>query len=228
MRLTTVLRFLVLLGLCIMIIPGVLSTTLKGNVYNASLEKISNVVVVVDSDPVQRYVVKNGTYEFELTPGEYELSARSFSDGDVTLGADVKIRIKNEGTFVSDLVLEPINDTPIIDEPKDNGYRKLFQMTDVLLAVGIIIVVIAIVFKLKRRKKNEGGEKFDDNARQILDIVKEEKRITQKELRNRFDLSEAKISLLISELENKGMIKRIKKGRGNILVFNSDRPKSRE
>lgn len=221
-------RFLVLLGLCIMIIPGVISTTLKGNVYNASLEKISNVVVVVDSDPVQRYVVKNGTYKFELTPGEYELSARSFSDGDVTLGADVKIRIKNEGTFVSDLVLKPINDTPIIDEPKDNGYRKLFQMTDVLLAVGIIIVVIAIVFKLKRRKKNEGGEKFDDNTRQILDIVKEEKRITQKELRNRFDLSEAKISLLISELENKGMIKRIKKGRGNILVFNSERPKSRE
>ena len=62
----------------------------------------------------------------------------------------------------------------------------------------------------------------------IIRIIKENKgRITQKDIRKQIPLSEAKISLMITELEDKGIVKRIKKGRGNIIIlskkFNSDR-----
>ncbi|MGV8150973.1 MAG: helix-turn-helix transcriptional regulator [Candidatus Woesearchaeota archaeon] len=60
---------------------------------------------------------------------------------------------------------------------------------------------------------------LDPAKPKALLIIKENERITQKELRKHFPLSEAKISLIISELEHEGKIKKIKKGRGNILIY---------
>ncbi|PIU72321.1 hypothetical protein COS79_03525, partial [Candidatus Woesearchaeota archaeon CG06_land_8_20_14_3_00_33_13] len=54
----------------------------------------------------------------------------------------------------------------------------------------------------------------------IIKIIKDNKgRVTQKEIRKQIPLSEAKISLMITELEDKGIVKRIKKGRGNIIIL---------
>ncbi|MGV8141478.1 MAG: DUF7343 domain-containing protein [Candidatus Woesearchaeota archaeon] len=38
-------------------------------------------------------------------------------------------------------------------------------------------------------------------------------------MRRHIPLSEAKVSLIISDLEDKGNIRKIKKGRGNVLIF---------
>jgi len=43
-------------------------------------------------------------------------------------------------------------------------------------------------------------------------------RLTQRELRKQVDYSEAKVSLDLDVLESQGLIKRIKKGRGNIII----------
>ncbi|MBI2147814.1 winged helix-turn-helix transcriptional regulator [Candidatus Woesearchaeota archaeon] len=57
-------------------------------------------------------------------------------------------------------------------------------------------------------------------GQQILDILqKNERRMTQKDIRKELPLSEAKVSLLITELEHAGKIKKIKKGRGNIVIL---------
>ena len=54
----------------------------------------------------------------------------------------------------------------------------------------------------------------------VLKIIMEQGgRTTQKEIRKKIPLSEAKISLMISELEAKGKVQKIKKGRGNIIVL---------
>jgi len=59
-------------------------------------------------------------------------------------------------------------------------------------------------------------------SKELQDILsfidKEGGRTTQKDIRKNFPQSEAKISLMIAELEEKGLIKRIKKGRGNIII----------
>jgi len=63
---------------------------------------------------------------------------------------------------------------------------------------------------------------LDEYGSLIFNIIKKEKRTTQKDIRSKVPLSEAKISLVISDLEDKGMIRKIKKGRGNILIFVKD------
>ena len=58
-----------------------------------------------------------------------------------------------------------------------------------------------------------------DIAKLIEFLKKEGGRTTQKDIRNEIPLSEAKISLMISELEHKGIIDKVKKGRGNIILL---------
>jgi uncharacterized membrane protein len=50
-------------------------------------------------------------------------------------------------------------------------------------------------------------------------VRKEGGRTTQKELRSVLPYSEAKVSLMIAELESIGRLKKIKRGRGNIIVL---------
>jgi len=55
---------------------------------------------------------------------------------------------------------------------------------------------------------------------EVLDVIRSYKgRITQKELRSRLKYSEVKVSLMLSELERRGLIKKLKKGRENIVIL---------
>ena len=54
----------------------------------------------------------------------------------------------------------------------------------------------------------------------VISIIKKHQgRINQLDLRDELPFSEAKVSLIIKELEHKGILEKIKKGRGNILVL---------
>ena len=54
-------------------------------------------------------------------------------------------------------------------------------------------------------------------------LIQEGGRTTQKGIRKQIQLSEAKISLMIAELEHKGIIEKIKKGRGNIIILKKNK-----
>lgn len=63
-----------------------------------------------------------------------------------------------------------------------------------------------------------------DDLQEILDIViSNGGRITQKELRGKLRYSEAKVSLIVSDLENRGIVEKFKKGRGNIIIIRDDK-----
>jgi uncharacterized membrane protein len=85
----------------------------------------------------------------------------------------------------------------------------------------IILISLTILFFIKKRKDktNINLEDEDELLEQIYQIIKKEKRTTQKDLRKKLPYSEAKISLVLSELENKGKIEKIKKGRSNIIIL---------
>ena len=73
----------------------------------------------------------------------------------------------------------------------------------------------------KAKKEASTEELVEDLADKVLNFIKEnDGRTTQKDIRKQFPLSEAKISLVITELEHKGLVKRIKKGRGNVIILN--------
>jgi uncharacterized membrane protein len=60
-----------------------------------------------------------------------------------------------------------------------------------------------------------------EDCRQVLAILeKHDGRITQLDLRKALPYSEAKVSLIVSDLESRGLVKKIKKGRGNVLILN--------
>jgi len=54
----------------------------------------------------------------------------------------------------------------------------------------------------------------------VLSIIRgRDGRITQKDLRLRLNCSEAKASLMITDLEDRGLVKKVKKGRGNVIIL---------
>jgi len=70
----------------------------------------------------------------------------------------------------------------------------------------------------QHKKELEQEPGYIDKAIEI--IKKNDGRITQKELRKEMlYLSESKFSLIVTELEHKGKIEKVKKGRGNIILL---------
>ncbi len=67
----------------------------------------------------------------------------------------------------------------------------------------------------------EEEDEEPDYLNNTLDIIKKnEGRITQKKLRKEMmHLSEGKVSLILTELEHKGLIEKVKRGRGNVILL---------
>ncbi len=59
-----------------------------------------------------------------------------------------------------------------------------------------------------------------DDLQGVISIIRSHKgQITQKELRSRLNYSEVKVSTMLSELEKRGLIKKLKNGRENIVIL---------
>jgi len=138
-----------------------------------------------------------------------------------------------------DLILEDKDGIELSDVfVEDNKENKSIYY--IFISFFIILLVLAY-FLLRREQYNaekkeleevdkavELAEKLekkemgivDSELDRLIDIIKKEGgRTTQKELRKNIPLSEAKISLMISELEHKKIIEKVKKGRGNIIIL---------
>lgn len=206
------------------------ATKIHGTVYDTSLNSVEDSVVEVNSVPLQRMISKDGSYSFNLNPGDYVITARY--DG---MLARESVSIKDEsGDYVLDLFLFPtfeeeedlFNTTGIeINNPyfRGRGYSLL------IIAVVVVAAFSVALFVYKKRAKpgnqNKTAEKQNETgvADELDDVVafikSEGGRVTQKDIRKKFPLSEAKISLVISELEHRGIVEKIKKGRGNVIVL---------
>ncbi len=58
------------------------------------------------------------------------------------------------------------------------------------------------------------------DLQEVLSIIRgRDGRITQKDLRLLLNCSEAKASLMITDLEDRGLVKKVKKGRGNVIIL---------
>ncbi len=224
------------------------AATIYGNIYGPDLNKLEKrVEVEVDSSPRQYQVSTDGKYSFFLLVGQYTIKAKYEQYGRVKYIAEERITVKDEGEFRHDIVMYPspeeeervVNET--VEEPEDDPNKKQEILLFVIIGSVFVISILFVVYFLKRgkkkeyiqEKKEEGSESFVaikekkeevetiESLDGIIKIIKDNKgRVTQKEIRKQIPLSEAKISLMITELEDKGIVKRIKKGRGNIIILN--------
>ncbi len=216
------------------------AVTLQGTIYNTNLEPEPDVLIEINTIPEQRLLAREGTYLFEVSPGTYTLTAQK-EDLIVT----EEVYIVAEGTYVFDLFLLPefseeddlwqLTEEELVE---DESGAFLWQY----IIAGIILLILGHRFYMARKRygslwtfrkrmKEEAAKTIEQHKEDLakepsyiertLEIIqKHDGRITQKELRKEMlYLSEAKISLILTELEHKGKIEKIKKGRGNVVVI---------
>jgi uncharacterized membrane protein len=216
----------------LVLIPSVLGATIHGTVYDFGLNKLTNAVVEINTTPHQQMVAANGTYSFVVPQGTYTLEARhQKSDSEI----EENITVKSEGDYVLDLILLPSldQDEELLDTPDVPLVEDIVQdkpVTQWLLWIVVFAVLAYLVYKVSRRP-TKVTEKVKEVIREIREVAvpddlqkimkfieNEGGRTTQKDIRKQFPYSEAKISLMIDELEAKGLVKKVKKGRGNLIL----------
>lgn len=219
------------------------AAVISGSIYDLALQKESNVIVEINTMPKQLMVSKGGEYAFNVKPGNYTLYAHtSVSESTESLVVD------DDGNYTLDIILgESFIDVPSFKLPEsdinlslENPKEKTNSINVFVIIFGMILIILLCITgvylfmytKKAKSSKHEFTEKhksgnvvekpLDEYEHKVMGIIKKEKRTTQKDLRKEIPLSEAKISLIISDLESKGKIRKIKKGRGNILIFVKD------
>lgn len=234
MKLLTIMIFLVLL------IQTTEAAVIQGTIYDNALKKMDTVLLKVNTTPEQTFLSKDGKYSFELEKGDYLLTA--YSRTTTILIANENISITKEGDYIIDLFLFPsledeedlfqeIDFTPPEFEESKSFDWKTPAMFAFVFLIGVILFFLPIG-KKKPKDENEeesregnGKRNREDNAQDtdlIIQLLKKEGRLTQKELRRQLPYSEAKVSLMVAELEHKKKIKKIKKGRANIILLEGE------
>ncbi len=285
------------------------SATIHGVVYEwNTFQPLENVIVNVNSTPVQSMVCKYGTYSFELPEGNYKISASYYEDSSLIYYAEDFVNITDEGSYVLDLLLFPdysqsassINGSSSsnqsISSQNATAVQSNFIFIDTILITVLILLVLFFLLRHSTEKKTtlagkrhqagkqeKAGEKVilipepiqftespesiktgsqeleetdpeetvptemivaePDNTtsttleailkgpmpadlQEIVDIIRAHGgRMTQKDLRSKLKYSEGKVSLMLFDLEKRGMIQKFKRGRGNvILLVEQDQP----
>jgi len=228
---TYIIFFLVLLY-------SVSAATITGTIYDIELKEVNNAIIEVNTTPTQRVVSTNGTYSLDVKPGIYEITVKHRPDKFFLFTTAEPLIVKEEGKYILDLFVFPdfgeeeeiLNETEEDvaiweeEEPKGIAYYTLVVVLLVALAILIKVMWNGKAKPIKKPTKPKTITKEvvleDEDLAQVLKIIRKQGgRTTQKDIRKEIPLSEAKISLLIAELEEKGLVKKIKKGRGNIIIL---------
>ena len=231
------LKVLMYLFIWVVLVSLANAATIHGTVYDLSLKKMSNARVEINTSPKQFLIAQNGSYAFNVPNGLYTIKAQLIQKNDVIASVQENITIRQEGSYVLDLILFPDVEEGVEDiniEVYENVVETNDKKYSTLIGAVILLALVAIstaIYYFKKRKKQEKetvknedkktGEKHENgDLGQIIKIIRQEGgRATQKDIRKQIPLSEAKISLMIAELEHKGIIEKIKKGRGNIIIL---------
>ena len=232
----------------VFIFPFILGATLSGSVYNSNLQIEKNVLVEMGTAPSQKLLAKNGTYAFEVPLGKFTLSAQKNSlvvEEEINIvkeGAFIRDIFLIPNLDDEEQLWQQTEEELILDvETKELGKGSIREIISYVL-LGVVFIFAIIRFIKVRRKygllslfrkkvKAEQQKTLEQHKEdlanepgyleQVLELIKKnDGRITQKEFRREMlHLSEAKISLILTELEHKGKIEKVKKGRGNVLLL---------
>ncbi len=239
---------LVLTIILICLLPSILAATIKGTVYNSDLLAEKDVLIEINTLPPQKLLAKEGTYSFDMPPGKYRLSARKEEiviTEEVTIVKEgvFVVDLFLIPDFEDEEQLWQETEEELLTEEEsafNEGINIKKVISYILLGIIFLIVIIRIVLARRKygtlrlfRKRIQAEQhktveqhqaelqKEPQHIEKTLRIIQEhEGRISQKELRKEMlYLSEAKISLILTELEHQGKIEKIKKGRGNVILL---------
>ncbi len=240
------LRLILLILLITSLIPCAQAAKVNGTVYEWSdFEKpFKNVVVELEknSTRLQLDISQTGSYEFDgLSPGNYIIRAKYYRNNILEYSGEENVSIEDADDFKNmDILLFPPTDSEVeylgdINLTSETGIRKEDYLNENALIILLLLFSAAITFHLVRKRKKISVEPAENRAPPPEDPASEQElpqdlkdlynlilgmggRTTQKDLRKKMSCSEAKVSLMITDLENRGLIRKIKKGRSNIII----------
>jgi len=222
--------------LLFLFICTVQAATLQGVVYDYSFDRIDNVQVQLGGE---KDITEKGEYSFEVGTGTHTIVAKRYSEAGRLISSETDtIEITEDKVYVLDLILfesleedeQLLEETDKLDvsleEDKPSALVGAYML---LFRIFVVIVIVYAFFrffsKFKKKhikqelKQETKPEKTADDADNVLKFIKEQGgRVTQLDIRKKFPSSEAKISLIVTDLEEQGKVKKIKKGRGNIII----------
>lgn len=222
---------------------------LYGTVFDSSLEPLDRALVTLNTTPEQRQVAVNGTYDFSVALGVYEIVAEKRN-----ATAAEEVAVTREGEYRLDLIaFTPLegglgNLSEILDERQISLEETDEDFSSQLLLAAVLLLaagLLAAFWKL-RKTGSDGPRKISvsipsiwekmplpaqpaagpaaskpltADQQRVVDTIKSfDNRVSQKELRKALNpWSEAKVSMELTELEDHEVIRKIKKGRGNII-----------
>jgi uncharacterized membrane protein len=242
--------FLLIVCLFLFSFP-VLGAEIHGMVYDFSLKEIKNAVVTIDTVPEQRIVSKEG-YLFSVPVGNYTLRAEYKNHGIFLAQEKIIVEEGGSYVFDLFLLpsfeeeLEQLEESDFEIGGEVFTEKSKFSWLFGVLMAGVIALVFFVVLKLlkekrkkiseqttldetkedmekeENREKEEKSEDAENILQDVLDFINKHDRVNQKDIRKEFPVSEAKISLVLAELEHKGKIEKIKKGRANIIILKKE------
>ena len=240
----------ILVLLFLLTLHSVAAATVHGTIYNSHLQAEPNVLLEVDTTPQQKLLAVDGKYSFTVSPGKYTITAQKEN---VTI--EEKLEVTSDGDYVMDLFLLPglveeddlwnqSNEDYLTDETTTAPTQWWrYALIGLIVAFALYRIIQARrkygSLRIFRRKiKAESTKTIEQHKQELaqepgmvdkaLEIIKKhDGRITQKDLRKEMlYLSEAKVSLILTELEHTGKIERVKKGRGNVILLTNQEAES--
>jgi len=260
------------------------AATIHGTIYEwENFKPLNNAVVEINSTPEQNFVATNANYSFNLTPGNYLITANYFEGKTIVYSAKEDVVISDKGEYVHDLLLFPTYNEQLLnhsgfevpnlnfDETKhaDQANSQNYFFVSVALISILVLLLVGYFIKkwylkslvitnsfpdgdrepktLQPESPIDEEENLDDtfeissklpatnsvdvgdlqedreinlpeDLKELLNLIRNNgNRITQRELRKKSPYSESKVSLMLSDLEERGLIEKFKRGRGNII-----------
>ncbi|NUN11103.1 hypothetical protein HUU53_00465 [Candidatus Micrarchaeota archaeon] len=194
---------------------------ISGSVYDSNLNKLENVVLEINTTPQQTLVSKDGNYSFEVSQGTYVIT---MTKNNVNTESEA-IKVNTNGEFNIDLLflsfaidtsVSPFDGDVELTPDEENAFSL---PENNLLAIGIILVAITLIgyFLYNKKPKTETNSLNDVQETLVSEIKKLGGTTTQTDLRKQVSFSEARVSMELEVLSQKGLVRKYKKGRGNII-----------
>lgn len=195
---------------CLLMASICSASFIHGDIYSQDLQRLDKTVITIDGAFSYQLVTDKGNYSIFLPEGRYKISASSPDAGlhteqEVVIGADDQ---------TLDLVLKPKDDFGALP----------------YLAVAALLVVVFLWANSHWKTKSAFQEpepeartvsrpvELDEDAKSVLHVLDGmEGRATQKELKETLKFSDTKLSLILTELEQTGHVKKFKRGRANVV-----------
>ncbi len=205
------------------------SAFVHGDIVKSQNDDSTKTLIRIEGKFTYQMITNNSNYSIFLPDGEYVLQSQG-----ITNGGQVISSVSNKLSIGAD------------DQRIDLLLKREDNSTYYIVIVAIVLIAaIVIIWKMENKNnspqtqqkqiiepqlenedvieetapvENSKKEELDDDAKKVIAIIESnEGRITQKELRETLGFSEAKLSLILSELEYIQIIKKFKRGRGNIV-----------